>query len=187
MVKALDDFVPILVDGDTEKDVCRKFSVTGYPNTRFLDASGKELGTIGGYVPADGFLQRLEAARTQVEGEIPLMPVRPRQSKPWKAVVDALGKEDYPGALKALGTIEKAKPGARELRAVARARERIAAAAKEALEKALALADEEGKAQEALAALEKVAKDFKGLPEAKEAADKVAEIRKSLAPPKGGK
>ena len=50
MVKLAQKFVPILVDGDVEKDLCAKYEVKGYPQTVFADARGKVLGQVGGYV-----------------------------------------------------------------------------------------------------------------------------------------
>ena len=41
------------------KKVAAKFQVNGFPTIIFLDSNGKELSKIGGYVPADEFLKRL--------------------------------------------------------------------------------------------------------------------------------
>ncbi len=58
MIKALSGFTPILVDGDTEKEIKAKYRVNGYPNTIFADAKGEAVGApIVGAVPVDSFLK----------------------------------------------------------------------------------------------------------------------------------
>ncbi len=183
MVQALEDFVPVLVDGDVEKDVCGKFGVNGYPNTRFLDASGKELGAVGGYVPTAEFLKQVQAARAKLGKEIKLTPAYAKLLKSRQAMDKALQKKDYAAALGAIQAIEKAKHEGPESRAAAKARGEITAIAQEALGKAEALA-KDGKTKEALEAFQKAAKDFKGLPEGPKAAQRATELQKALAPAK---
>jgi thiol:disulfide interchange protein len=59
--RALERFVVVKLnaekDGSPEAD---RFGVRGYPTVVFLDAAGKEIGRIPGYIEADGFLQELE-------------------------------------------------------------------------------------------------------------------------------
>jgi thiol:disulfide interchange protein len=63
VLRALDRFVVVKLnaekDGRPEAD---RFGVRGYPTIVFLDATGKEIGRIPGYLEADGFLQELEDA-----------------------------------------------------------------------------------------------------------------------------
>jgi hypothetical protein len=183
VVKALEDFVPVIVDGDVEKAACGKFQVSGFPDLHFLDASGKELGAVGGYVPTAEFLKEVQAARAKLGKEIKLTPAYAKLLKSRQAMDKALQKKDYAAALGAIQAIGKAKHEGPESRAAAKAREEITALAKESLEKAEALATD-GKTKDALTAFQKTAKDFKGLPEGDEAAKRADEIRKALAPPK---
>ena len=60
VVKALEGFTPVLVDGDAEKDIGVKFGVEGYPALRFLDAAGEVAGNVDGYLPPDQFLAKLK-------------------------------------------------------------------------------------------------------------------------------
>ncbi len=186
MVKALEDFVPVIVDGDVDKDACGKFGVNGYPDTRFLDASGKELGTVGGYVEAAEFLKEVQAARAKLPKALPLTPAYAKLLKSRQAMDKALQKKDYAAAMGDIQAIEKAKHEGPESRAAVKAREQIEAAAKEALEGAETLATD-GKMKEALTAFQKAAKDFKALPEGQKASQRAAEIQKALAPPAAGK
>ena len=58
------DFIAIKLNPEKSKknaNVAEKFGVRGYPNIIFLDADGKMLSQIGGYVPAKEFLQQMEA------------------------------------------------------------------------------------------------------------------------------
>jgi len=45
----------------TSRALAQRLGVTGYPNTTFLDAKGRRLGAVPGYVPADRFLQMLRS------------------------------------------------------------------------------------------------------------------------------
>ena len=132
---------------------------------------------------AAAFLKEVQAARAKLGKEIKPTPAYAKLLKSRQAMDKALQKQDYAAALDAVQAIEKAKHEGPEARAAAKARAGIAAAAKEALEKAEALAAE-GKPKEALEAFQKAAKAFKELPEGKAAAKRAAEIQKTLAPPK---
>ncbi len=43
----------------TSRALASRLGVTGYPNTTFLDAGGRKLGAVPGYVPAARFLEML--------------------------------------------------------------------------------------------------------------------------------
>ena len=48
MAKALELYVPILVDGDVDKAPMQKFGVRGYPTVKFLKADESVIGDMGG-------------------------------------------------------------------------------------------------------------------------------------------
>ena len=69
--KLAKDFVPLKINPEKSKknlELARSFGTRGYPHIVFLDASGKKISEIGGYVPADKFAQTL-ASLTQKPGK----------------------------------------------------------------------------------------------------------------------
>lgn len=70
VIKALSGYTPILVDGDTEKDVTAKYGVHGYPALVFADAKGEEIDRIVGYEPEPAFLADV-ARIARGEGTLP--------------------------------------------------------------------------------------------------------------------
>ena len=62
VVKALAQVVPVQINAEREGlTLARKFGVTSFPTLIFLDGSGAEAARIGGYMPADPFLERVNA------------------------------------------------------------------------------------------------------------------------------
>ena len=175
MAEALKDFVPVLVDGDVEKDVTAKLGVSGFPDTKFIDAGGKTLGEVGGFVEPDAFLQSVKAARAKIK-TLALTPAYARILKARQDLDKSLEKKDWAKVLSSAEAVEKAGHEGPESRAAAKAREQARAAAKEALDAAEALASQ-GKTPDAVNAFDKAAAVFKGLPEAKQAADRMNELK----------
>ena len=70
VIKSLSSFTPVLVDGDTEKDVTKKYGVHGYPAMVFVDAAGEEIDRIVGYSPTAEFLKDVERIKSG-EGTLP--------------------------------------------------------------------------------------------------------------------
>src|ERR1043166_165814 len=69
--KLAKDFVPLKINPEKSKknlELARSFGTRGYPHIVFLDASGKKISEIGGYVTADKFAQTL-ASLTQKPGK----------------------------------------------------------------------------------------------------------------------
>jgi thiol:disulfide interchange protein len=58
----LSQFVLVIVDGDTEKEVTAKLGVDGYPHLVFQSSSGQKLGEQQGYAPVAEFTKVVEAA-----------------------------------------------------------------------------------------------------------------------------
>ena len=52
----------------TSRALAARLGVTGYPNTTFLDAAGRKLGSVPGYVPAAQFLQVLRSVAEDQAG-----------------------------------------------------------------------------------------------------------------------
>lgn len=58
-----DHYVPVKINLDNQKELARKYRVTGIPAILFLDSQGALLKRINGYVPVDNLvaaLKRLE-------------------------------------------------------------------------------------------------------------------------------
>ncbi|MGH7138783.1 MAG: thioredoxin family protein [Pirellulales bacterium] len=56
------NFVCVLVDADTEPDVCRRFEVRGFPTIQFVSARGVRLNRITGKQPARLLIAQMNAA-----------------------------------------------------------------------------------------------------------------------------
>ncbi|HEX2897247.1 MAG TPA: thioredoxin fold domain-containing protein [candidate division Zixibacteria bacterium] len=83
IVKMLNnDFVPVKVDGDSEKELNiegykvteknlsrQEYKVRGYPTFWFLDAQGTKLGAVSGYQPATNLLNTLQYVKDKKYAE----------------------------------------------------------------------------------------------------------------------
>jgi len=56
-----DHYVPIKINLDSEKNLARKYRVTGIPALLFLDSQGNLLKRINGYVPMDNLAAALKS------------------------------------------------------------------------------------------------------------------------------
>lgn len=178
MVKSLSGFTPILVDGDTEKEVCAKYGVKGYPHTIFADVKGEAAGAaISGAVPTDQFRSKAQDFAKKI-----------KQGKPSKdfatltaAKADleaATAKKDVAKSLAAIAKIEKVnRPGELLDHALA-TKKALLEEGQKRLDAAKAAAEGEGK-EAALKDLRKLATEYKGTDIGTEA----AKLVKELAPP----
>jgi thioredoxin-related protein len=69
--KLAKDFVPLKINPEKSKknlELARSFGTRGYPHIVFLDATGKKVSEISGYIPAEQFTQKL-ASLTQKSGK----------------------------------------------------------------------------------------------------------------------
>lgn len=57
-------FIAVKVDGDREKEAVKQHHVSGYPDNRFLDAEGREVYRLPGFVEPEVFLFFLEYIQT---------------------------------------------------------------------------------------------------------------------------
>ena len=167
MVKVLQHFTPILVDGDTEKPICRKYGASGFPTTVFADMKGEPVLKTVGAQAVPQFLNMAEAAAKKARAGKPSKDFA-TLTKANDDLDKALGKSAVAAALDAIARIEKVnRPGAMLDRAVAE-KERLLAEGRKRLDEAKAAA-EAGDA-DAVKALRKIAADYKGTDLATEAA-----------------
>ena len=178
VVKALSGFTPILVDGDAENAVCKKYGISGYPGTVFANAKGEAAGaTIVGAVPVKDFLQKAQDFAKKIK------PGKP--SKDYAVLTaaktdleTAQAKNKVADALTAIAKIEKVnRPGA-ILDAAVAAKKALLEEGRKRLDAAKAATEGEGK-EAALKDLRKLAAEYKGTDIGTEA----AKLVKDLAPP----
>lgn len=178
VVKVLSKFTPILVDGDTEKSVCEKYGVKGYPNTIFADVKGEAAGaTIVGAIPTDQFLAKAQDFAKKIKSGKP--------HKDWKTLNDAKAdleaaqaKKDVAKSLAAIAKIEKVGRPGPILDAAVAAKKSLLEEGRKRFDAAQAAAAGDGK-DAAVKDLRKIAAEYKGTDLGAEAAKLVAE----LAPP----
>ncbi len=72
MTRLLSAWTPILVDGDTEKDVTAKYGASGFPTLLFADAGGNEVDRIVGYRETPAFKDEVERI-LRGEGTLPAL------------------------------------------------------------------------------------------------------------------
>ena len=178
VLKIVREFVPILVDGDVDKEFGSQFSASGYPHVVFVNSRGKELGRVRGYVPTAEFLAQATAALKK-NGRIRLTKAAKALEKADADLTEARRKGDWRGVLRAVAAIEKIGHVGAVLERAADARTAADAEASSRIAAARALV-EEGKADEARKILSKVRSHFAALPErVKEARDLLGEIEKA--------
>jgi hypothetical protein len=178
VVKALSHFTPILVDGDTEKEIVQKYGIRGYPNTLFADAKGEAAGPpVTGAVPTEQFLAKAQEFAKKVKPGKPSKDYATLTAA--KAELDAAtAKKDTAKALAAIAKIEKVNRPGPILDAAQAEKKTLLEAGQKRLDAAKAAAEGDGR-DAALKDLRKLAAEYKGTDLGKEAADLV----KELAPP----
>lgn len=98
VAKELEAFVPVIVDGDVERDVIARFDIGGYPDVRFVTVDGQQLGHVGGYVPKAEFRAAIAAAlRKAPASSLPAIHADPEAAK-GLAVGQALPSVDLTSA-----------------------------------------------------------------------------------------
>lgn len=160
MVKLAEKFVPILVDGDVDKEFGREYGVSGFPNTVWADPRGKKVANVVGAVSTGEFFDKMKAAVKKI-GPVNVK----KQAKELDEAVEALAKArekgDWRAALKQVAAIEKINHEGPGLEA---ARDAKKAAVEEGAKRLTAARDlqKEGKSADARTAATKVASDFAG-------------------------
>jgi uncharacterized protein YyaL (SSP411 family) len=67
VVKVLQKFTPIIVDGDKEKDACSKYGVSGFPKVVFADLKGEAVLSVDGYKEKKDFLATAQDAASKIK------------------------------------------------------------------------------------------------------------------------
>jgi thiol-disulfide isomerase/thioredoxin len=78
VVKLAGQFTCVMVDADSEPDVCRQFRVRGYPTIQFLSPRGLPLNRLTGKQPAGQLASEMEAALQAVARRVD-EPTSPRR------------------------------------------------------------------------------------------------------------
>jgi hypothetical protein len=182
VVKLAEKFVPILVDGDVEKDLCAKYGARGYPHTVFADPKGEAVGNVGGFVPTSTFLSKMESAVKKI-GPVRLKKAAKDLEEAGQALAKARAKKEWKAILKAVAVIEKVNHEGAILDAAREARKEAAAEARKRVDEAVDLR-KTGKVDDARRILLKVSSDFDGLDEAAEAKALLKEMDATPPPPK---
>ena len=60
VISVSQDFVCIMVDADARRDLATRYRVSGYPTAVLLDAGGREVHRIVGYMPARQYLLEMQ-------------------------------------------------------------------------------------------------------------------------------
>ena len=193
MIKALSGFTPILVDGDVEKDVCKKYGVKGYPGTVFADAKGESAGpTIVGAVPVKDFLSKAQDFAKKIKPGKPSKDYATLMAA-GKALETAQAKNKIADALAAIAKIEKVNHPGKVLDDALAARKTLLEAGQMRFDAAKAAADGDGKDGDgkdgadkdgAVKELKKIATEYKGTDLGTDAAALVKEL---TAPPPDAK
>lgn len=174
VVEVLTHFTPILVDGDVEKDVTKKYAVSGYPNTVFADMKGDLVSRVVGAVKVEDFLKEAQGAAKKAK--------KGKPSKEYAALLKAdeeltkaLEKDNVKGALaaadKAVATklehalVEKARAAHEKL--MKAGEEQLAASKKQI---------EAGDTEAARTVLRKLNLDYKGTPVGDQAKDLLKQL-----------
>jgi thioredoxin-like negative regulator of GroEL len=66
VVSLSEHFVCVLIDADSEPDICRQFEVTGYPTIQFLSPRGVPLQRVVGKRPGHQLMMAMQAALQNV-------------------------------------------------------------------------------------------------------------------------
>ncbi len=166
--------IPVIVDGDVEKEAMGKYGVRGYPTIKFVSASGE----------AFGDLRDRSAAGVIAQAKGAVEKIKPRFTKKYTKILKAmmkmdkaLAKKNYKNALKAISAVEMTGHKGSDYKRALGEKSKIQGMAKEQIAEAKKLM--ESSPTKAKSILKKVQKNFVGLPEADEAKKLIDEIAAS--------
>lgn len=140
VVKVLEKFTPIIVDGDTEKATCSKYGVTGFPKIVFADLKGEAVVSVGGYKPKAEFLASAQDAAKKIKSG-PTSKAMKALEEAKKELDQAQAKGKVKAALAAIAKIEKVGGENDIVTAATAAKEKLLADGKTRLDAATALKD----------------------------------------------
>jgi hypothetical protein len=184
VLKLVEKFVPVLVDGAKDKEFGARFGVSGYPNTVFVDPKGNKVSVVTGYVETGRFADAVRSALKKI-GSVQVRKQVKELEEASAALAKAREKSDWKAALKAAATIEKINHDGPALVDARKAKADAEEEAKKRLDAAKGLI-KDGKAEEAKAALGKIASTFEGLDAAVEAKNLLKELAGPAEPKDGG-
>lgn len=168
-------FTPIIVDGDTEKDVCAKYGVSGYPKIVFAQLDGKAEKSVDGYVAKDKFMETAQDAAKSIKQGRPSKEATALAAA--KSELDkALSQKKVKAAFAAIAKIEKLATEGDEADAAKQAKDKLLADGQALLDAAKKTAEtDKDAARKAASAL---SKDYAGTPLAAD----IAALLKELGP-----
>ena len=67
VIKLSQNFVCAKVDFDKEKELVKQYGMKGIPTIIFTNSKGEEVHRIGGYMPADSFIEEMNKALKKLE------------------------------------------------------------------------------------------------------------------------
>lgn len=176
VVKLLSKFTPILIDGDVEKEITKKYGISGYPNTVFADMKGEAAGPpIRGAVPLDQFRQKAEEFAKKVKSGKPSKDYATLTSA--RADLEAAqAKKDVAKQLAAIARIEKVNRKGEILDAALAVKKALLEEGAKRLDAAKAAAADDATKEAAVKDLRKIAAEYKGTEIGVEAAKLVKEL-----------
>ena len=166
-VKSLEEqfYIPVLIDGDVEEKVIKKFGVGGYPTVKFTNSRGE----VQAQMRDRSARSLIAASKSAVKSMGGL-----RLTRPYQKLLQASSKLDrfmakkrYRNALKAISDIEGVGHRGMHLERAHQEKEKIFEVAKERFDQAQTLLRSNPKKAKAL--LRKLSKEFSGLDVATEA------------------
>lgn len=174
MLKTVEKFVPVLVDGASDKEFGTTYGVSGYPMSVFADPKGKKVDVIEGYVETPQFLDQMKAALKKI-GPVQLKKAAKELQDSAAVLAKAREKNDWKGVIRAALAIEKIGHDGREMQAARDGKKAAGAEGGKRFAEAKKLKAED-KLPEARAALVKIVAEFDGLDVAVEAKKLLQEI-----------
>lgn len=169
---ASNHYIPVFVDGDTEKEALSKYGVQGFPTLKFMDSQGTVTGEMRGRSPA-GLISASKAAVDSI-GRLQLTKPYMTLLKETAKLNKAVAKKKYKDALKAIAKIEGLGHDGSGVKAAMQEKAKIQEVAQTRFDEAKSHL--EGKPKKAKKLLKKLSKDFAGL----ELADEAAELAKTI-------
>ena len=167
-------FVPVLVDGDEERNALGSYSVRGFPTVKFLNSQGREIKDAGYARQANVFIALVEATAKEIG--------KPKLHKDYVTFVKesaklekAMAKKRYKNAIKAIKAIEVVGREGKIPTAAAAEKAKLVEIAQTQMEEAKALIEETPK--RARTKLKKISKEFAGLEIAEEAKKLAATLK----------
>lgn len=64
VAKRAAQFVAVRIDGDKHRGLVEKYRIQGYPTILFLDATGREVHRVAGFLDPEPFLAEMQKAQT---------------------------------------------------------------------------------------------------------------------------